>query len=1503
MKSMKVVSLSLLVLVCCAAGTWGIDVPMKLIPQDQINPRLSSSLQALALAAARGESALRTMAEQTGIELEGDRIDVIIEPINGRVRAIDTAAVRLLGGTVEARSNRLMRVSVPVDRLIELADAASGVAYIREPYPVRPLAVTSQGVGLTGADDFHDAGYYGQGVKVAIIDLGFDGLASAQAAGELQNVVYTWDYIHGDSGVEGTGIVHGTGVAEVVEDMAPQADLYLLLISDSVDLDNATQYCLDNGIDIINHSVAWFNTNFYDGTGTVAGIANDARDEGILWVNAAGNYGDDGHWQGDFADGDGDGFNEFSGSDERNRIYLSSSDAISVYLTWDDWSFSDQDYDLYLYNSSGEQVAVSGNWQSGYQSPIEALYYAPADDGDHTYTDGYYDIAIKRYSASGAMEMEFFALLDSGADTGLEYHISGSSISAPANSSKVLAVGAISYWNWTTGPQASYSSIGPSNTGLTKPDIGGPASVSNRTYGSFGGTSAASPHVAGAAALLLSEDSGRSANDLQTLLEGSAIDMGTAGKDNTYGSGRLNLALTSWEPLRGYWQLDEEAGGTAGDSSTYGNDGTIVGASWTTSVDASGALSFDGVDDGVTVANAASLNPTSVLTVEVWVRLDVTGRKHVVVEKPYTSHTAPYYEYIMIVAPSGEFTFGIALNGAYTGVNSSGAGLTAGVWYHLAGVYDGANLSLYVDGELKGTRAVGGGSIGSYDTALRLGRHGNLTTERLQGDLDEVRITAGALGPGLFNLIPVEAAPPALVTNFVATDGADRQSTLTWTNPGDSDLAQVTMKRKTGSYPTSHTDGTTVYDSTSPTPGAGVSTTDTGLTNGTTYYYAVFGKDSGGLWNDTVTAGQNADTGTPAEPSGEEVGYWQFNEGTGATAGDSSTYGNDGTIVGASWTTSVDASGALSFDGVDDGVTVANAASLNPTSVLTVEVWVRLDVTGRKHVVVEKPYTSHTAPYYEYIMIVAPSGEFTFGIALNGAYTGVNSSGAGLTAGVWYHLAGVYDGANLSLYVDGELKGTRAVGGGSIGSYDTALRLGRHGNLTTERLQGDLDEVRITAGALGPGLFNLIPVEAAPPALVTNFVATDGADRQSTLTWTNPGDSDLAQVTMKRKTGSYPTSHTDGTTVYDSTSPTPGAGVSTTDTGLTNGTTYYYAVFGKDSGGLWNDTVTAGQNADTGTPAEPSGEEVGYWQFNEGTGATAGDSSTYGNDGTIVGASWTTSVDASGALSFDGVDDGVTVANAASLNPTSVLTVEVWVRLDVMGRKHVVVEKPYTSHTAPYYEYIMIVAPSGEFTFGIALNGAYTGVNSSGAGLTAGVWYHLAGVYDGANLSLYVDGELKGTRAVGGGSIGSYDTALRLGRHGNLTTERLQGDLDEVRITAGALGPAEFGLLSLGADVHAQNADSIPTLEVRVRPNPVRSDRAIFETTDPAAQQMQVIVRSAAGGVVYDSGWQSGSKISWNTRNSQEGRVANGVYIYTICWIGSGDTIRCSEPKILFVGR
>ena len=75
------------------------------------------------------------------------------------------------------------------------------------------------------------------------------------------------------------------------------------------------------------------------------------------------------------------------------------------------------------------------------------------------------------------------------------------------------------------------------------------------------------------------------------------------------------------------------------------------------------------------------------------------------------------------------------------------------------------------------------------------------------------------------------------ITNFYATIG-DTKVVLTWSKPSDSNYSGVAIVRKTGGYPQRVLDGTKVYE------GTGTSFSDTGLTNGTQYYYRAFAYNS-----------------------------------------------------------------------------------------------------------------------------------------------------------------------------------------------------------------------------------------------------------------------------------------------------------------------------------------------------------------------------------------------------------------------------------------------------------------------------------------------------------------------------------------------------------------------------------------------------------------------------------------------------------------------------------
>jgi len=515
----------------------------KPIPEAAIEPKLETVLQLISATWQVDRARAFQIATQAGVEITAENmVRVIIEPEEGLSENVSVEALSLLGGVIEARSRSLLRVKVPIDKLRELARTVPGVKFVRQRRFGVPCKLdTSEGVSLTGATDFHAAGVEGQGVQVAIIDVGFDHLTEAIASGDLPSSVYTHDYT--GTGLE-SGTNHGTDVAEIIYDMAPKAELYLWKVADSVDLENAKDNAISYGIDVINHSVGWFNFAFYDGTGTICDIAADARDHDIIWVNSAGNDADS-HWQGSWYSPDGDWWLDFSAGDEINDLGTISQNArIKIWMTWDAWPNDAEDYDLFLYKIEGgtvTEVASSENYQTGTQPPREAIYYTVP-------TTGVYGFAIKRYDAPGAPDIEVFIAIE-GSSMSLQYVTHSSSLPDPANDEKVVTVGAIGVPYWTTGPQEYFSSQGPTNNSKyafsrTKPDIMGPDRVSTSGYGSFWGTSAASPHVAGYAALLRSQHPDWPAWQVENEMFSTAIDMGTSGKDNIYGYGRMNCVYT-----------------------------------------------------------------------------------------------------------------------------------------------------------------------------------------------------------------------------------------------------------------------------------------------------------------------------------------------------------------------------------------------------------------------------------------------------------------------------------------------------------------------------------------------------------------------------------------------------------------------------------------------------------------------------------------------------------------------------------------------------------------------------------------------------------------------------------------------------------------------------------------------------------------------------------------------------------------------------------------------
>lgn len=470
---------------------------------------------------------------------------VRVEILAARPTAARAAVVRA-GGRVEATYGRLLEARVSATALTALA-RSRGVRFVRE--PARPVAdsLRGQGVASTGAALWHKAGARGEGVKVAIVDLGFDGYRQSQGTGDLPETVVRVDFCR-PGGFEAES--HGTAVAEIVSEMAPGAKLYLVCIDDAAGLGRAVAYAQAHGIQIVSHSASWFNTGRGDGSGgpeTPEGIVAAARGAGILWVNAAGNRAQQ-HWSGTFADADADGWHEFAPGDEGNTIAVRGGAGACVASKWDDWPASAEDYDLYLTRSPGGTVVASSTApQTGLEPPSELMCFVNSSSATQSYAIGI------RANHITTRPVRFDLFVYPGPD--LEYQVAEGSITEPGTSPAALTVGAAC---WQSRALEPYSSQGPTIDARLKPDLIGPDSVSSFTFGpfsgcgvsGFAGTSAATPHVAAAAALVKQANPSFGPAELQAYLEENAVDLGAPGKDSAFGSGKLRLGAAPRLALR-----------------------------------------------------------------------------------------------------------------------------------------------------------------------------------------------------------------------------------------------------------------------------------------------------------------------------------------------------------------------------------------------------------------------------------------------------------------------------------------------------------------------------------------------------------------------------------------------------------------------------------------------------------------------------------------------------------------------------------------------------------------------------------------------------------------------------------------------------------------------------------------------------------------------------------------------------------------------------------------
>ena len=423
---------------------------------------------------------------------------ITVEVITGQASAAD--AVAAVGGTVVRELAGLALVTVPTRNIARLA-VQPGVSQVRLPTDMRAVMArslpprTEAGPVLSewaaGTEQLFGPGDGGIGQRIGIIGL-FDTTVLAQqvAAGELRSVPvgHSKCISAGATCPFGTpGADYGNAIAEVVQDAAPFADLYLAELGGGTDYLAAIDWMAANGVTTLLH----YWTAPYDGdgagTGFSASVVDYAVAKGITWVNAAGELGSDPaysyyggpHWRGSWSDPDNDRWLNFSGTDESLTAYCGAL----MGLRWNDWAANRTDYDLHISdfrsnnNTNGTRVLASAfNQGTGGAPPVEAndlrwLCNHDPSRGPIYDTDGdnFVSLWVQRTTRSTHTPvgdvLEITVL-----DGWLEHSNNPASIAVPfadTRSTGAIVVGAFQHnisvpW---------WSSRGPTNDGRIRPDL------------------------------------------------------------------------------------------------------------------------------------------------------------------------------------------------------------------------------------------------------------------------------------------------------------------------------------------------------------------------------------------------------------------------------------------------------------------------------------------------------------------------------------------------------------------------------------------------------------------------------------------------------------------------------------------------------------------------------------------------------------------------------------------------------------------------------------------------------------------------------------------------------------------------------------------------------------------------------------------------------------------------------------------------------------------------
>ena len=497
------------------------------------------------------------------------------------------SGLEALGARQIDQYERVVNAWLPIERISQLPQVAE-LNFAKPVYWVGGDigSATSEGDIALLAEDARDIFCVeGAGVRVGVISDSYTtrfpgGAAAGVASGDLPGVGNPNGYTTPVTVVadgDATNIDEGRAMCEIIHDLAPGAELFFNTANGGeasfataiVNLD-AVSNC-----DIIVDDIRYFEEPFYM-DGPIALACNTVFNNGVPYFASAGNYGTSSYESASSNSGGALNAHDFDpgpGIDTLQSITVDAGSRINLTLQWDDpWgsltpNSAATDLDVFLVNASGTVVASATDNNVG-NDPTEFFSYTdPNASGTATYR-----ILITRTAGPSTSVLKWVIrnatnlVINEYPPTTINALATGYGHSNAVGANAVAAA----FWNNTPaygvtpplpegftsngGVQIRYNTNGEPITPITrlKPNFCAVDGVSNTFFGTgnnFFGTSAAAPHAAAVAALMLEANPTLTPTQVRNLLVASSIEMLTPGFDYTTGSGLIQADIAVREAI------------------------------------------------------------------------------------------------------------------------------------------------------------------------------------------------------------------------------------------------------------------------------------------------------------------------------------------------------------------------------------------------------------------------------------------------------------------------------------------------------------------------------------------------------------------------------------------------------------------------------------------------------------------------------------------------------------------------------------------------------------------------------------------------------------------------------------------------------------------------------------------------------------------------------------------------------------------------------------------